>query len=123
MTRVFWILIALFPLPLVALLVAGPPELFERDRVLAARQVIAALDVTDPDWDAVFAAEGRVPVKRALPKAAGLSGDTDFVLAHRGEPTAPVLIVPTAAGSLLEYRVSEGCWDLPERQVSLLRRC
>ena len=123
MTRFFWTLIALFPLPLVVLLLAGPPELFDRERVLAAREVAARLDATPIDWTAQFGNHRRIYLAQLLPDEAIAYERFGFAFEYGGTPNQPVLIAPTGLDTELRYRLAEACWDVPEGRLIWMRGC
>lgn len=120
MTRLLWTLIALFPLPLVALLLAEPPELFERERVQAAYTLATELEGADIDWPAHFATSKRIVLKEVLPDS---YRPFDLALERRGQSDQLVLIAPMVSEEDLRYRLADACWVLPPAQFSLLRRC
>lgn len=123
MTRLFWTLIAVFPMPLVALLIAGPPELFERERMHAAQDVVANLGADQIDWTSQFGDGQRVFLAQLLPEKGiqyerfGISFEYDTT------PEQPVLVAPTGFDTDLRYRLAEACWEIPDGQLTLMRRC
>lgn len=123
MTRLFWTLFALFPLPLVVLLVAGPPELFERERLHAVQDVAALLDVEQIDWTRTFGDVDRVSLGQVLPDKGVEYERFGMAFEYDTSPDQPILITPTGFDTTLRYRVAEDCWDVPQRQLTLMRGC
>lgn len=123
MTRLFWALIAVFPVPLVVLLLAGPPELFERERVLASRDVIERLGTSQVDWNGQFAQHKRIHLARLLPDMAAKYARFDIAFEYQTTPDRPVLVASTGFDTQLRYRLSDACWEMPKGQLTLMRRC
>lgn len=121
MTRLLWTMIALFPLPLVVLLLAEPPELFERTRVQATYSIAAMLEASDVDLEMRIASHGRMAVSDVLPQDDGPIRDPELMVERRGDQL--FLTAPASGFPELRYRLTEACWDMPADQITLLRRC
>ena len=122
MTRLLLSLIALFPLPLIVLLFAEPPELFEREHILAVHEIGAELAALDIDWHSQFAVSKQIDLTDVLPQTVFGYMKLSVTLESYGIDE-PVLIAQTTAQEKLRYHVSHACWLLPADQFTLLKRC